>query len=87
MENFRIENLRHETHAVMLEKLSFVAGDDPGAFLAAMLQRVEAVVGELGSIGMSKNAEYAAIMFGIVLLLHRPRRCIVADASRGRKAE
>jgi hypothetical protein len=58
----------------MLEKFSFVAGDDPGAFLAAMLQSVEAVVGEFGGIGMSKNAEYATIMFGVILLLHRPRR-------------
>ena len=67
MENFRVENLRHKAHAVMLEKFSIVAGDDPGAFLAAMLQRVETVVGEFGGIGMSKNAEHAAIMFGIVL--------------------
>ena len=67
MENFRVENLRHQTHAVVLEKFSIVAGDDAGAFLAAMLQRVETVVGELGGIGMTKNAEHAAIMFGIIL--------------------
>jgi hypothetical protein len=67
MKNFRVENLRHEAHAMVLEKFPLVAGDDPGAFLAAMLQRVEAVVGELGSIGMSKNAEHAAIMFGVIL--------------------
>ncbi len=67
MENFRVKNLRHEPHAMVLEKFSVVAGDDPGAFLPAMLQRVKTVVGEFGGIRMSKNAEHAAIMFGIVL--------------------
>ena len=75
MENFRVKNLRHETHAMVLEKFSIVAGDDAGAFLAAMLQRVKTVVGQLGSIGMSKNAEHAAIMFGVILhQLARARR-------------
>ncbi len=38
MQDFRVaEDLRHEAHAVMLVKLSLVAGDDAGAFLTAML--------------------------------------------------
>ena len=67
VQDFAIENLRHETHAVMLEKLSVVAGDDARAFLSAMLERVKTVVGELGGIRMAENAEHAAIMFGVIL--------------------
>ena len=74
VQDFGIENLRHEAHAVMLEKFSFVAGDNAGALLSAVLERVKAVVGEFGGIRMTENAEHATIMFGIVLLLHRPRR-------------
>ncbi len=69
-----VENLRHEAHAMMLVKLAVVTGDDAGAFLSAMLERVKAVVGKFGGIRMAENAEHAAIMFGIILLLHRPRR-------------
>ena len=75
VQDFRaVEHLRHQAHAVVLEKLPVVAGDDAGAFLAAMLERVKAVVGQFGGIRMAENAEHAAIMFGIILLLHRPRR-------------
>ena len=35
----------------MLAKIFSVAGDDAGAFLSAMLQRVKAVVSEFGGIG------------------------------------
>jgi hypothetical protein len=59
--------LRHETHAPVDAKLFAVAGDDAGAFLAAMLERVKAVVREFGGVGMAKNAEDAAIMFGVIL--------------------
>jgi hypothetical protein len=69
VQDFRVvENLRHEAHAVVLVKFPLVAGDDAGAFLPAMLQRVKAVVGQLGGIRMAENAEDSAIMFGIILL-------------------
>ena len=68
----------------MLEKLPVVAGDDAGAFLSAMLERVKPVVGEFGGIRMAENAEHAAVMFGVILLLHRPRRRILAKKNRGR---
>jgi hypothetical protein len=62
-----------------------VAGDDAGAFLPAMLERVKAVVGQFGGIRMTENAEHAAVMFGVILLsLHRARRRIVAKENRGR---
>jgi hypothetical protein len=60
---------------MMLEKFSLVAGHDAGAFLPAMLERVETIVSEFGRIRMTENAEHAAVMSGIIsLLLHRPRR-------------
>jgi hypothetical protein len=36
---------------------------------------------------MAENAEHTAVMFGIILLLHRPRRCIVANGTAERKPE
>ena len=45
-----------------------IVGDDAGAFLAAMLQRVEAEVGQLRRFRVIENAEDAAVMFWIVLL-------------------
>jgi len=41
------------------------------ALLSAMLQRVKAVVRQFRGIWMAVNAEDAAIVFGIMLLLHR----------------
>ena len=52
-------------------KVPPVAGHNAGALLAAMLQRVEAVVGQLGGIRMTENAEHTAVMFGVSL--HRAR--------------
>jgi hypothetical protein len=74
VQDFRIKNLRNEAHAVVLVEFPFVAGDNAGAFLPAMLQCVKTIVSEFGGIRMAENAEHAAIVFGIVLLLHRPRR-------------
>jgi hypothetical protein len=66
---------------VVLEKFPVVAGDDAGAFLSAMLERIKAVVGQFGGIRMTENAEDSAVMFGIMWLigimwlsLHRARR-------------
>jgi hypothetical protein len=47
-----------------------VAGDDAGAFLAPMLERIESVVGQFRGIRVAENAEHTAIMFGVILL-HR----------------
>jgi hypothetical protein len=37
-----------------------VEGDNPGSFLAAMLQSVQTERGDGGGIGMTENAEYPA---------------------------
>ena len=68
----------------VLVKLPAVAGDDAGAFLAAMLQGVKAVVSQFGGVGMAENAEDAAIMFWIIVI------CIAPSLNfrrRGRNAQ
>ena len=47
VQDVAVEDLRDEPHALVLAELFAVGGDDAGAFLAAMLQGVEAVVGQL----------------------------------------
>ena len=42
------------------------AGRDAGALLAAVLQRVEAEVGEVGRLGMTEDAEDAALVLELV---------------------
>src|ERR1043165_5841204 len=51
----------------MHAELFAVRGDDAGAFLTAMLQSVEAVISQLGGIGMPVDAENTAVMFWIVV--------------------
>src|SRR5208337_1829213 len=62
-----LENLRNQSHAAVLVKLAVMAGDNAGALLPAMLERVQPVVGEFRGIRMPENAEHAAIMFGMGL--------------------
>src|SRR2546429_9854487 len=62
-----VKNLRHQSHADMLAELPAVAGDDARAFLAAMLEGVQAVVRQLGGIRVAVNAEHAAVVSGVVL--------------------
>jgi hypothetical protein len=81
MQDFAVENLRDEAHAAVGAKIFSVAGDDAGAFLAAMLEGIKAVVHEFGSIGMTENAEDTAVMFGIDL--HRADRFSLAEKGRG----
>ena len=64
---FAVKNLRHQSHANMLAELPAVAGDNARAFLAAMLEGVQAVVRQLGGIPVAVNAEHAAVVFGVVL--------------------
>ena len=40
---------------------------DSRTLLTSMLQRVKAVIGEFGGIGVTKNAKDTAIMFGVML--------------------
>jgi hypothetical protein len=70
MQDVSLEDLRHQPHAFVGVKLFAVRGDDARAFLAAVLQGVEAVVSELRGVRMAVNAEDAAIMFWVAI--HQP---------------
>ena len=43
-----------------------VAGGDPGALLASMLQRVQPQVGQIGRFRVPVNGEYAALVVELV---------------------
>ena len=60
----RAENLRDQAHVAMQLKgrAGPVAGDDAGAFLPAMLQREESVVGQDGRVRMTEDGKNAALV-------------------------
>ena len=66
MQLFPFKNLRNQSHALVLKKMRAIAGNNAGTFLAAMLQRVEAVVGELGGVGVAVHAKNTAVMLGVM---------------------
>ena len=49
-----------------MRMLLAVGGGDAGALLPAVLQRVEAEVGEVGGLGVPEDAEDAALVFEFV---------------------
>jgi hypothetical protein len=79
-----LENLGDQPHALVLAELMSVRGDDARALLAAMLERVKAVVGQFRGIRVAINAEYSAIMFGIGL--HRVGRGASCEAATSHAA-
>src|SRR5258708_15018118 len=64
---FSIKDLRNQSHPTMHAELFSVRYHNAGALLAAMLQRVQPVVGQFGGIGVAVNTENAAIVFGVIL--------------------
>jgi hypothetical protein len=50
----------------MHPELSAITTDNAGTFLSPMLEGVKTVVRQFGGIGMSENAENAAVMFWIM---------------------
>src|SRR6185436_5224241 len=64
-----VERIGHVAHRAGRAHALPVGGDDAGAFLAAVLQRVQAEVGEVGRFGVAEDAEDAA--FVLELIEHR----------------
>ena len=87
LQDLAVENLRDQPHAFMFVETAIVAGDDAGAFLAAMLQGVEAVVRQFSGVGMAVNAEHAAIMFWMVVCQIQRRQCRAARRKFKKEAE
>ena len=61
-----VERLGHVAHGARDPHLLAVGGADAGALLAAMLQGVEAEIGQVGRFGMAEDAEDAALVFELI---------------------
>src|SRR5512137_494328 len=54
-------------HGAMDVELFAVARDDAGGFLAAMLEGIEAEVGEVGGFGMAEDAEDTTLVVEMIV--------------------
>ncbi len=64
---FGRENIRHMAHGFEAADLAVVAGGNPGALLAAMLQCVQAEIGQVGCFRMSVDGEHATLLVEFVV--------------------
>ncbi len=55
-------DVRHEAHRLFLVEVLAVRGDDAGAFLAAVLQGIEAQVGQVGRFLVAIDPEHPALV-------------------------
>ena len=67
-QHFRRENFLHVSQALVEVQIVAVGRSDARRFLAAMLQRVESEIGELGRFGMAKDAENAAVIVEMIVV-------------------
>ena len=60
-----VEHLAHQAQIFEDQHLGSVGYGDPGGFLAAVLQRIQAVIGELGNVfAWGPDPEYATLFTG-----------------------
>ncbi len=62
---FVAEHLGQQTRAAMTDEMTVIVGDNAGAFLTTMLQRVQAEVGESGGVRVAPNAENTAFLVDV----------------------
>ena len=62
------ENFLDFAHGAVDVEIVAVAGDDPGGLLAAVLQRVETEIGEVGGFGMAEDAEDTTFVVEVIVL-------------------
>src|SRR4029434_7624433 len=60
------EYVRDEPHPDMPAELPAVARNDPGALLAAMLERVQTTVGEFRRVRAAEHAEHATVVLRMI---------------------
>ena len=65
-QHLRREDIGDVAHGFVAVNLAAVARGDAGAFLAAMLQRIQAQIGEVGGFGMAVDGEDAAFLVEFV---------------------
>ena len=59
------EYLGEQAESTMPDQVAVVVRDDTGAFLAAVLQRMQTEIGEVGGIRVSPDAENAALFMNV----------------------
>ena len=65
------EDVLHQAHGAVGEEALAVAGDDAGRLLPAVLQGVEAEVGDVGGLAVAVDAEDAALVVEVVVVVCR----------------
>jgi hypothetical protein len=61
-EHLRLENFLHQPHAFFEVEFAAVAGHDPSRLLPAMLQGIQAQVGDLRGFAVAEDPAYAAVV-------------------------
>ena len=64
VQNSLVKNFRHKAHGLVFQDLFPVGGNDAGAFLAPVLQCVQAEIRQLGCLLVTVDGKYAAFVFG-----------------------
>jgi hypothetical protein len=54
-------------HGAVQVEFGAIARNDASGFLAAMLQRIEAEIGEVGGFGMTEDAEDTALVVEVIV--------------------
>jgi hypothetical protein len=67
-QDFGSEQVCDAAHTPEIVNLAPVAGDDAGAFLASMLEGVEAEIGNVGGLGMPIDGEDAALFVKFIVI-------------------
>jgi hypothetical protein len=62
------ENLLHVAKAFVHVNVRAIGGSDPRGFLSAMLERVEAQIGHLGSLGVAEYPEDSAMIVEMIVV-------------------
>ena len=61
------EHLGEQAESAMTDEMTVIVGDDAGAFLTAMLQRVQAKVGQRGGRADMIYAEHTAFLMNLTV--------------------
>ena len=68
LEHLRLKNLLHRAHAFFQVQRSAVGGDDARRLLPAMLQGIEAEVGEFGGFGMAEDSADTTVIVKMIVV-------------------
>ena len=62
---FVAEHLGQQTRSAMTDEMTIIIRDNAGAFLTAVLQRMQTEVGESGGVRVAPNAEDTAFLVDV----------------------